>query len=51
MHYSDLLRDEARRFRREAEHARDPETRRDLLECAEACEEYAQYVDRLRASG
>ena len=51
MHYSDLLRDEARRFRREAELARDPSARQDLLECAEACEEFAAYVDRLRSSG
>ena len=51
MHYSDYLREEAARFRAQAESASDPAVREDLLECASIYEEVADHVDGLRASG
>ena len=51
MHHSDYWREEAVRYRQQAANVADPAQRRDLLECAAICEEYANYVDGLRASG
>lgn len=51
MHHADYWREEAMRYRQQAESAGDPAQRKELLECAEICEDYANYVDTLRASG
>lgn len=51
MHYSDYLRDEAARYRRLAEYAREDSEKQEFLELASVCEEVAGRVDDLRASG
>ena len=51
MHYSDFLREEAARYRKMAEIARESEVRQEYLELAEVCEEVAMKIDDLRASG
>ena len=51
MHYSDYLREEAARYRRLAENAHDTRVREEYLEMAAICEEVANKVDNMRASG
>ena len=51
MHYSDYLREEADRYRRLADSAGDAQARNEYLELAAVCEEVANRVDNLRASG
>ena len=51
MHYSDYLREEAARYRKLAESAMEAHIRKEFLELAEVCEEAAERVDNLRASG
>jgi hypothetical protein len=51
MHYSDYLREQAARYRELARTAPDNPSRQEYLELAEVCEEVAERVDSLRASG
>ncbi len=51
MHYSDYLREEAARYRKLAEYAREDRERQEYLELAEVCDEVAGKIDDLRASG
>ena len=51
MHYSDYLREEAQRYRKLAECAREDLAKQEFLELAEVCEEVATRIDDLRASG
>ena len=50
-HNSDYYREEAARYRKLAEAAADPAKKQEFLELAEACEEIADSIDDLRASG
>ncbi len=51
MHYSDYLREEAKRYRKLAELEHEVRQRQEYLEMAEVCEEVAVKIDNLRASG
>lgn len=50
-HNSDYYRDEAERYKKLAEVATDPAKKQEFLELAEACEDVANSIDDLRASG
>ena len=50
-HNSDYYREEAARYKKLAEAATDPAQKQELLELAEACEDVADSIDDLRASG
>ena len=50
MNFDDYLRDEARKYRRLAEHAKDPLIKQELLELAAVCDEVANNIeDRMTA--
>jgi hypothetical protein len=50
-HHSDYYRDEAAKFRALAENAEDAAARKEYLELAAACDDAADRLDDLRASG
>ena len=51
MHNSDYYREQAAKYRELAERAADSAARQEFLELAAACEEAADRIDDLRASG
>jgi hypothetical protein len=51
MHNSDYLREQAVMYRELAEKTLDPATKKEYLELAAACEEVAEQIEDLRASG
>ncbi len=51
MHYSDYWREQAAHYRQQAETSSDAEARREYIELANVCEDYANQIDDLRASG
>ena len=50
-HNSDYYREEAAHYKKLAEAATDPAKKQEYRELAEACEEVANSIDDLRASG
>jgi hypothetical protein len=50
-HNSDYYRDQAAKYRELAEKATDPVVKKEYLELAEACEDVADRLDDIRASG
>jgi len=51
MHYSDYLREQATQYRELAEKAEDSLIKQEFFELADVCEEVADKIDDLRASG
>ncbi len=50
-HNSDFYREEAARYKKLADAAKDPARKKEFLELAEACEDIADSIDDRRASG